>query len=99
MERQKIDVKNIALLAKLELNEQESACLEAEMKAFDDFCSCLDGICGVESIDDALPLLDSHAREDELSRFEDTERILDAAKSTYGGYITVPRTVKDGEQE
>ncbi len=99
MERQKIDVRNIALLAKLELSDEETVRLEAEMKDFDDFAKCLCGISGTEAIDDALPLADCHAREDGLCRFEDTEKILNGAKSTYGGYITVPRTVKDGKKE
>ena len=99
MEREKIDVNAIAALARLEFSDEERIRLAAEMKEFDLFAACLDGTSGTEAIEKAMPLENCHAREDTHCPFEHSREILNGAKSTYNGYITVPKTVKGGDEE
>ena len=99
MERDKIDVNAIAALARLEFSDKEKLRLASEMRELDQFAACLDGTSGTEAIEKSLPLESCHAREDVLCPFENSQGILDGAKSTYNGYITVPKTVKGGDEE
>ena len=89
-----IDIQRLAALARLALTPEESARLEADMTALIAFADQLDTVSDTElsGSEQGLP---PALREDEPSDFPGRAAMLAAAKTTHGGYVTVPRVLED----
>ena len=85
-----INIKRIAELAMLEVNEDESEKISAEMAEMINMVSDLAKLCNEQS-----NAIEMELREDEVISSEcSREELLMNAPETYNGCFSVPRTVK-----
>lgn len=85
-----INIKRIAELAMLEVNEDESEKISAEMTEMINMVSDLPKLCNEQS-----NAIEMELREDEVISSEcSREELLMNAPETYNGCFSVPRTVK-----
>lgn len=95
-----IDVRAVARLARLDLNDAQAQMLENDMRQFDDFAACLGELC-YENTDSAeYTSLEICAREDERLPSEATAaELISLSVGARDEFICVPITVgkEDGE--
>ncbi len=91
----KIDVENVAHLARLTLTDEEKKSMPAEMEAIIDFANRLSEIdtTDVEITAHVIPL-ENVLRQDTVGEKGDREELLSNAATKFEGYITVPKVIE-----
>ena len=95
-----IDVRAVARLARLDLDDAQARRLETEMRQFDEFVACLGAICYENADTEKYISLEHCSREDERLPSEATpSELIALSVGAKDEYICVPITVgkEDGE--
>ncbi len=91
----RIDVENVAHLARLTLSEEEKVVMEPEMEEIINFANALSKVdtSGVDITAHVVPL-ENVFREDMVGEKLDREELLLNAVTKFEGYITVPKVIE-----
>ncbi len=93
--QKKIDVENVAHLARLTLTSEEKKTMAPEMEAIIEFANALSEIDteGVDITAHVVPMQNVF-REDEVGTQIDRDALLSNAPTKFEGYITVPKVIE-----
>ncbi len=93
---EKINVAEIAALARLSFTESEAEKMRFHMEKLTELFSVLNDIEGDDK-DDIGSLCE--LREDVPDEFSESEKIIASAPASDGAYVVVPRVVSNGEEK